>query len=139
LYQKAGSRRENDFNKMDLQLLQNPLPQQISETQGLQIPISRNTREMARVPLAQLPQEPVAHSLSPRLSGLHLTITPKPGPKAKPIADRTGADFAGVRRRIQRTYYCEFKIEVLRWWLLHQIPQGKTEREPGVTILHVCG
>ena len=117
---------------MDLQSLLNPLPQWISETWGLLIPISRDTREVVRVPLAPLPQEPVAHSLSARLYRPHLAITPKPGPKAKPIADRTGADFAGVRRRIQRTYSHEFKIEVLCWLLHHQIPQGEAEREPGV-------
>jgi len=109
---------------MDLQSLLNPLPQWISETLGLPIPISREPREVAGVPLAQLPQEPVVNSLSPRPSGPHLTIAPKPGPQAKPIVEWIGADFARVRKRIQCTYSREFKIEVLGWWLHYQIPPG---------------
>ena len=87
---------------------------------------------MARVPLAQLPQERIAHPLNPRPAGHQLAIAPRPGRKAKPIVERTGGDFAGVRKHMQRSYSREFKIEVLRWWIHHQIPQGEEEREPGV-------
>jgi len=129
-YQKAGNRRQINLGKMDLQSLLNPLPQRISEPPPIAIP--RETREVARVPLAQLAQEPAPHHLSPRLARPFAAIPPKPGRKAKPIMERTGCDFAGVRKRTQHSYSREFKIEVLRWWLHHQIPQGADEREPGV-------
>ena len=128
LYQKASRRREIDFGKMDLQLLLNPLPQQISEL--LQIAIPRETSEVARVPLAQLPQGRAAYPLNPGPAGAESAIALRPGRKAKPIVEWTEGDFVGVRKRLQRSYSRKFKIEVLRWWL--QIPQGENEREPGV-------
>ena len=130
LYQKVGNRRQIILGKMDLQSLLNPLPQQRSEP--LPIAIPRETTEVARVPLAQLAQEPAAHPLSPRLARPFAAIPLKPGRKEKPIVERTGGDFAGVRKRMQRSYSREFKIEVFRWGLHHQMPQGAYESEPGV-------
>ena len=130
---------------MELQFLLNPVPifedlpaavsapnEPENEDQGLLARHSTRPASIPRMPLASLTQEPATEGASPSPARYQSPIPSRPGRKAKPIAERTGDQFAGVRKRMQRSYTREFKIEVLRWWYHHRIPEEGDGGEPEV-------
>lgn len=134
-------------SEMDIHFLLNPVPnprcealptstrppnEQENEAQAQPARHGPGPAFIPRAPLARLAQEPAIEVARPSPALSQSSIPARSGRKAKPIAERTGEHFAGIRKRMQRSYAREFKIEVLRWWCHHKIPQGAEEGEPGL-------
>jgi len=115
---------------MEINHLLNLIPEAIPERESTVLEAER--RSIVRSPLHPLAQEPAIANRNLQASPEQPSIPVRPGRPAKPIAERTAGSYAGVRKRMQRSYTREFKIEVLRWWLHHRIPQEADEPEPGV-------